>query len=183
MTAAGINRLPERGHRAPTNSRTKPDSTDRTQAPTVHGALNSMPASRKRATSAPPARHQHATQAAGRCQHAPLVRPPGKSSGCSARHRVALHTIFFGGAIAGSPVPAKRPRTPWPFALLPTRSPQYDPQFMLPFRVGFAFGAGIEFAVDFDAGFGFGFAAEDRAILKKSICYIKHIYLCILDAG
>ena len=94
-----------------------------------------------------------------------------------------MHTIFFGGAIAGSPVPAKRPRTPWPFALLPTSSPQYDPHFMLPFRVGFAFGAGIEFAVDFDAGFGFGFAAEDRAILKKSICYIKHIYLCILDAG
>ena len=77
--------------------------------------------------------------------------------------------FFFGGAIAGSPVPAMRPRTPWPFALLPTSSPQYDLRFMLPFGVGFAFGAGFEFAVDFGAGFGFGVgcAAEDRAILKK----------------
>ena len=54
VTAAGINRLPERGHRAPTNSRTKPDSTDHTQAPTVHAASISMPASRKRATCTPP---------------------------------------------------------------------------------------------------------------------------------
>ena len=58
-------------------------------------------------------------------------------------------------------------RTPWPFALLPTSSQRYDPRFMLPFGVGFAFGAGFEFAVYFGAGFGFGVAAEVRATLKQ----------------
>ena len=72
-------------------------------------------------------------------------------------------------------------RTTWPLALLPISSQQNDPRFMLPFGVGFAFGAGFEFAVDFGAGFGF--AAEDRVTMKKSICYITSSYLCILDAG
>lgn len=175
VTAAGINRLPERVHRAPTNSWTKPDSTDPTQAPTVHAALISMPASCKRATCAPPARHPSRWPVSAR----PLGSPPGKSSGCSARHSVATHTIFFGGAIAGSPVPAKRPHTPWPFALLPTSSPQYDLRLMLPFWVGFALDAGFEFAVDFGAGFGFGFgfgfAAERSSNFEKNLFAIKHV--------
>ena len=78
-------------------------------------------------------------------------------------------------------------RTTWPLPLLPISSPRYDPRFMLPFGVGFAFGAGFEFAVDFGAGFGagfgFGVAAEDRVTMKKSICYIKRIYLCTQDKG